>query len=151
MSNVFASIYEWLLYNMDYRLIFDCLYNGSGYGQLGLSLLLIPLLLFILYYWDSHLPWGNPYRKKFTWFIWLIIVAIIVVGSSYGIVYPAIMGSQDVSLQTALDDLTTGYYDFAQNFFVSISLLNGVYALLVGFLWSLLLKLKSVLHVHIPF
>ena len=151
MRYFFAMIYEWLLYNTKYNLLFKQLYQGNGYILLGLTLLFIPFLLFVLFYWDSRLPWGNPYRKKFNWFIWLIITAAVTIGASYAIVYPALFNSNDPALIQALNDPATNYVPFAEKLTLNISIINGVYSLITSFLWSLLLKQKSVLHIHIPF
>lgn len=151
MRDFFAMIYEWLLYDNNYSLLFNHLYQENGYILLGFALLLLPLLLFVLFYWDSRMPWGNPYRKKFNWIIWLIITAAATIGASYAIVYPALFNSNDPALIQAMNDPATYYWPFAEKLTLYISILNGVYSLLTSFLWSLLLKQKSVLHIHIPF
>jgi hypothetical protein len=152
MKDFFAMIYEWLLYDQNFNLLFKQLYQGNGYLLLGLSMLFIPLLLFILYYWDSRLPWGSPYRKKYSWIIWLIIAGAITIGVSYyAIIYPELFKSNNPALIQAMNTPQTGYIDFAERLMVNLSVLNGVYSLVTGFLWSLLLKQKSVLHIHIPF
>lgn len=153
MRDFFAMIYEieGLIYEQNYFLLFKELYRGNGYILLGLSMVFIPLLLFMLFYWDSRLPWGNPYRKKFNWIIWLVFTAAVVGGVSYAILYPALFNSGDPALIQAMSDPTTGYYVFAEKLTVHLSVLNGAYSLVTGFLWSLLLKQKSVLHIHIPF
>ena len=151
MKNFFAMIYEWLLYNQQYNLLFRQLYQGNGYLFCGLSLLFIPLLLFILFYWDSKTPWGNPYRKKIGWVVWLVVVAAVVVGVSYAITYSALFNSGNPALIQAMNNPSTGYTDFAKKLVAVLAILNGAYSLVIGFLWSLLLKQKSVLHIHIPF
>lgn len=151
MRDFFAMIYECFLYDNNYILLFNELYQGDGYILLGLALLLIPLLLFVLFYWDSRMPWGNPYRKKFSWFIWLFITAIVIIGVSYGIIYSALFSSSTPALIQAMNDPATFYWPFAEKLTLYIAILNGAYSLLVSFLWSLLLKQKSVLHIHIPF
>lgn len=151
MKNFFAMIYEWLLYDKNFNLLFRQLFQGDGYLFLGLSVLFLPMFLFMLFYWDSRFPWGNPYRKKFNWILWLVLTAAIVVGVSYAIIFPALFNSSDPALIQAMTNPATGYAVFAAGLTVKLSILNGVYSLLVGFLWSLLLKQKSVLHIHIPF
>lgn len=151
MRDFFAMIYECFLYENNYKLLFDQLFHGNGYVLLGLALLFLPFLLFVLFYWDSRMPWGNPYRKKFNWIIWLIITAAATIGASYAIVYPALFNSNDPALIQAMNDPATYYWPFAEKLTLYISILNGVYSLLTSFLWSLLLKQKSVLHIHIPF
>lgn len=151
MRDFFAMIYEWLVYDNNFSLLFEQLYQGNGYNLLGFAMLLLPLLLFVLFYWDSRMPWGNPYRKKFNWFIWLFITAVVTIGVSYGIVYPALFNSNNSNLIQAMNDPATFYWPFAERLTLNISILNGAYSLLVSFLWSLLLKQKSVLHIHIPF
>lgn len=153
MRDFFAMIYEieGLIFKPDFLFLFKELFLGNGYILLGLSLLFIPLLSFMLFYWDSRFPWGNPYRKKFNWFLWLVLTAAILTGVSYAIVFPALFYSSNPVLIDAMKDPATGYAVFAAGLTVKLSILNGVYSLLVGFLWSLLIKQKSVLHIHIPF
>lgn len=151
MKHFFAMIYEWLLWDKNYNLLFQELHQGNGYLLSGLAMLIIPLLLFIMFYWDSRLPWSNPYRKKFNWIIWLVLSAGVVVGVSYAIVYPALFNSGNPVLIQAIGNPSTGYDVFAEKLTVRLSVLNGAYSLVTGFLWSLLLKQKSVLHIHIPF
>lgn len=151
MSSVFAPIYECFLFDSRFVLLFKQLFLGKGYALLGLTLILLPLVFFIFYYWDSRLPWGNPYRKIFSWVIWLIVTAGVVFGISYGIVYSELFNSDNPALIQALSDPSTGYKVFADGLVLSLSILNGAYSLITGFLWSLLLKQKSALHIHIPF
>lgn len=151
MSSIFAPLYESILYDPNYQLIFNRLYEGSGYFVMGIILLLLPALLLMPFYWDYRFKYRNPYWGWKTWAIWLVASAAITAVLTYVLAYQFIFGSNDAALNEALNDPNLNYYGYAQWLVWVYALINAIGALITGFVHSLWLKLFSKLHIHIPF
>ena len=82
MNDAFATIYEtWFqIWNIDYNLIFQTLFDDGGYNMFGLSFILIPLVLWILFYF----VWKYPYGKFIHWLLWVLVTGLIVSGTTFG-------------------------------------------------------------------
>lgn len=151
MSSIFAPFYESFFYDSNYQLIFNQLYDGPGYFVLGIILVILPAIALMPFYWDNKLWYRNPYWGVFTWVIWMIAAALIVSILTYISAYQFIFNSNNGALNTALDDPNLNYYDYANWLVWMYTILNGVGALITGFIHSLWLKHTSKLHIHIPF
>lgn len=149
MKDIFATIYEtWFqLYDSQFDLIFRTLYYDGGYIMFGLSFILIPLILWLLFYY----VWPNPYGKFWHWLVWLIIIFLIVVGLTYGIANNEIFVSDNQALNDALADPESGYEQFAKTLPLKYALFNGILTIGVGFIYSLILKQFSKIQIHLPF
>ena len=149
MNDLFATIYEtWFqLYDSQFRLIFDTLYKDGGYVMFGLSFILIPLILWLLFYY----VWKYPYGKLRHWLVWLLITVLIVAGSTYGIANNEIFVSDNQALIAALADLESGYEQFAKTLPLNYALFNGILTIGIGFIYSLILKQFSKIQIHLPF
>jgi hypothetical protein len=149
MKDVFAPIYEtWFqLYDVKFRLIFDTLYNDDGYIMFGLLFILIPLVLWLLFYF----AWKCPYGKFWHWLVWLIVIFLLVAGSTYGIANNEIFASDNQALIDAINDPDTGYYTFAKTLPLKYALINGILATGVGLIFSLFYKQFSKIQMHLPF
>lgn len=149
MNNFFASIYESLfgLYDSSYALIFDTLFDEGGYIFLGVIFILIPFLFFALFYFS----WNYPYGKFWHWLLWLIVTSILVSSISWGISYNEIFFSNNQELNDALADPNSGYEDYALTLPIKYALFNGILGIVVGFLYSLILKQFSKIQIHLPF
>ncbi len=149
LNEIFATIYEtWFgLYNADYDLIFATLYDEGGYQKLGLSFVLIPLTCWLLFYY----VWKYPYAQLWHWLVWLLITAVIVAGISYGIANTEIFASNNQALNDALADESTNYKNYAETLPLTYSIYNGLFAIVLGFLYSLVMKQFSKIHTHLPF
>ena len=148
MKDIFATIYEtWFqLYDSQFSLIFDTLYN-AGYIMFGLSFILIPLILWLLFYY----VWNYPYGKLWHWLVWLIITFLIVAGSTFGIANNEIFVSVNQALIDALADPESGYEQFAKTLPLKYALFNGILTNGVGIIYSLVLKQFSKIQIHLPF
>ena len=149
MKEIFAPIYEtWFgLYNQAYDLIFRNLFQNDGYVEFGLSFILIPLICWLLFYY----VWNYPYGKILHWLIWLLITCIIVFGVTYSIANTQIFASGNQALNDAISDESTGYKKFAENLPLQYAFYNSLLALVIGLLYSLILKQFSKIQIHLPF
>lgn len=149
MKDLFAPIYEKMLgiFHQDYVLIFDQLYDKSGYIKLGLSFFLIPLICWFLFYYF----WKYPYGKIWHWLVWLFITVVIVSSISYGIANTEIFASDNQALNSAIAASSTGYQKYAEMLPLKYALYNGLLTLIVGFLYCLVMKQKSRIQMHLPF
>lgn len=141
MNDLFATIYEWLFYNQDYKVVFDELYNGgftSLYVQMGLLTLFGPFVAAIIFYF----AFKNPWLKWWHWLLWGIFSTFIVVGGiTFGICYNGLYGlSQEV--------INEG---FVKTLIWQLSLLNSLVSFVLYFIYGFLFKSKSKSQSHLPF
>ena len=144
----FATIYETIfgLYNAQFELIFNELYENGGYILLGLSFFTLPLFMFIIFY----LLWKYPYGKLWHWFFWLLITVVVTIGISWGIASNEIFSSDNQALNEALLDPDSGYIVYASTLPPKYALINGGMSLFLGFIYSLILKQFSKIQIHLP-
>jgi hypothetical protein len=149
IRELFATIYETLIgiYNSQFQLIFQTLYDFSGYIKLGLTVLVIPLLLWFLFYFFWHYPYG----KFWHWILWLIIIAASVFGCTYGIANHDIFASNNPALNEALKASSSGYKEYASNLILTYAIVNSLLSVPIGFIYSLFLKQFSKIQLHLPF
>ena len=118
--------------------IFTHIYDNNGYDMMFLILIGIPLLFFLVFYYLCR----NPYFTKTSWAIVLGISTLVVIGATYG-----------YSRELLIEYIFSGEIeeeDYTLNLTLFYSLLNGSLSLFVGFLWSLVLKQRSKLYMHLP-
>jgi len=149
MKDIFAPIYEtWFgIYEPNYRLIFDTLYNEGGYIYFGLAFILIPLVCWSLFYF----AWRYPYGKLWHWLLWMLIVIIIVFPSTWSIANTEIFASNNQALIDALNDPETGHKDYASSLPTHYGMINSLLALLLGIVYTLFMKRFSKIQTHLPF
>ena len=149
MNDLFATIYEtWFnLFNPKFDLIFAALYYDGGYVEFGLLFILLPLLLFLLFYY----VWKYPYGKFWHWSLWLLITTVIVSGLTYSIANSEIFASENKDLIKALNDPNSGFEQLAKTLIPKYALANGILTIGVGFIYSLILKQFSKIQIHLPF
>lgn len=149
MKDIFATIYEtWFqLWDPHFKLIFGTLFNDGGYIMFGLSFILIPLFLWLLFYY----VWNYPYGKFWHWLVWLLITVLIVASSTFGIANNEIFASNYQPLINALAASQSGYAQFAETLPLKYALINGLLTIVVGFIYSLILKQFSKIQIHLPF
>lgn len=148
MKEIFAALYEgWFnLYNADYHLIFDNLLENGGYIKLGLSLILIPLVLWFLFYF----LWKYPYGTYRSWLLWLLVVVVIVFSVTMSIARIEIFSSSNSSLIDALAFPGTGYETYASSLPGEYAKINLILALVVSLIYSLIMKQFSRIQAHLP-
>lgn len=149
MNDIFTTIYEalFVLYDSDFSLIFDTLYDYGGYNLLGLTVMLVPLIMFSAFYF----LWKYPYFKFWHWFLFLIFISIVTGGISWSISNNEIFMSDNEDLINALADPTSGFEYFAKTLPIKYALFNALLSLAVGFVYSLVLKQFSKINIHLPF
>ncbi|MCF8299330.1 MAG: hypothetical protein K9J13_17405 [Saprospiraceae bacterium] len=149
MNDIFAIIYETLfgLYESQFSLIFDTLYENGGYNLLGLTFILIPLIMFAAFYF----LWKYPYGKFWHWLLLLLIVFLVTGGISWGISNNEIFLSNNQALIDALADPESGYEEYANTLPIKYALFNGLLSIVAGFIYSLIMKQFSKIQIHLPF
>ena len=149
MNEFFGTIYDALfgIFNNLYFLIFQHLYENGGYIKLGLSFILIPLVCWLLFYY----LWKYPYGKLWHWLVWMAVIVLIVFGATYGIANTEILGSDNQALNEAIADASTGYGDYAATLPLKYAMANSLVALIIGFVYSLIMKQFSKIQLHLPF
>lgn len=139
-----ASFYEFFenmlgFFNNDYAIVFQTLYENGGYNDMGLILIIIPVIFLLLFY----LIWKYPYATIVHWFLYISLIALIVGGSTYGAVR--------LDVADYLVDTDPEVVDFTNSLVLKYTLLNIILALVISFLYSLILKLISKVQMHLPF
>lgn len=149
MREFFAMVYEtWFgLFNQAYNLIFRILFDDGGYIKLGLSFVLIPLICWGLFYF----VWKYPYGRIIHWLIWLLVSVIIVFGTTYATANISIFASNSQALNDALADASTGYKDYADTLPLMYATFNSLLTLVIGLIYSLIMKQFSKIQIHLPF
>ena len=148
MDELFGTIYDTVfgIFDNKYFLIFQHLYENGGYLKFGLSFILIPLICWILFYY----LWKYPYGKLWHWLIWIAITVFIVSVATYGIANNEILGSDNQALNEAIADTSTGYEDFAATLPLKYAFANCLMALIISFIYSLIMKQFSKIQIHLP-
>lgn len=126
MSDLFAPLFELgSLYTPPYSQV---LFDGLGYTLLGLSFILIPLFIMTLFYY----AWNPVFGR---WYHWLLMVGLASLVS--GLVASGILGGELAQFYGNPD------YTDAEFYTTIISLLIGIYALVMATLWSFIIRFKS--------
>jgi hypothetical protein len=147
--DLLAAIYETLfgLWNQAYDLIFTTLFNDGGYLKFVLAFVLIPLSCWFLFYF----VWRYPYGRWWHWLIWLIVITIIVFGTTWGIANSEIFASSNQDLIDALADPDSGYEAYANTLPLKYATINSILAVIISFIYSMIMKQFSKVQTHLPF
>lgn len=137
MNDFFAEIEE--VFGSVYLNAFsDELYNNQVYNLLGFSLFGFSLLWMITYYYVINHP---KYSTRLWWAIWTIIGGLITAVISYIISFNA-LSEIYFNNQKVLPYL---------NEFYTLSIINLFWSVILSFLFSIFLRLKSTNASHTPF
>jgi len=149
MNELFSAFYDSLfgIWNQNYPLIFSTLFDNGGYISLGLLFILVPLFLWLLFYY----AWRYPYARFWHWLLWLLITGLIVYICTWGLAHSEIFSSGNQALTEALNDPQSGYREYASRLPVKYACVNAGSALVLGFFYSLILKQFSKIQMHLPF
>ncbi len=154
MNNLFATIYEmWFgLWDENFQLIFNLMYDTNGYLKIGIIWLLVPIVLNALFYF----LWKNPHSKFWHWLVWQIVIGAIVLGVDWTIAenivfYPPQYWANAQQLLNAYGDPNSGYGDYASWLTMVYGLVSGGLALVMGFISSMIYKFFTKHHTHLPF
>ena len=149
MKEFFGAIYDTVfgIHSNDYYEIFQHLYDNGGYLKLGFSFILIPLLCWMIFYF----LWKYPYGKLWHWLLWLTFTILVVAGVTYGIANTELFGSNNQTLNELMADERNKYYSYAVKLPIKYALANSLLALVIGALYSILMKQFSKVQIHLPF
>lgn len=146
MKDFFASIYEQILYDGRFQLVYDAMFNDQGYIAIGFVFIAVPFIVIGIFYFERWLP----YLKAWHWLLAVAIGLIIVFASTVGIYNITIFGSGDQQLISALSNPDSGYYEHATTLRYYYAFYNMLLALIVSLLYSAIFKRFSKLHSHLP-
>ena len=140
-----AALYQlfeiWLgLYKEEYEYIFFELYKEGTYNIFGLSVLIPSLVILSLFYF----VYKNPYAKAFP--DYLISLLMAAVFSAFLTFY-----FSRVSLAAYLVDPEEEISAFASKLNWAYTIINFVLTIIISFLISFILRLKSKVQPQLPF
>ncbi len=115
----FENTFKW--FRQDFAFIFTDIYNTGAYDQMGLILIFFPLFALGLFYFLLK----YPYLKLWHWIGFVVIIAFIVGGTTYGFIRQV--------LANYILDPDEEIATFAQSLTVKYSFLNGSLSLLISF------------------
>jgi hypothetical protein len=149
MKEFFAFVYDTVfgVWNEACPVIFSTLYNESGYIRLGLLFILVPLVLWALFYY----AWRYPYGRFIHWLLWLFVTAGMVFVATWITAHDAVFHSGNQALQDALADPSSGYREYAGGLPPVYAWINTFLATVLGFIYSLVMKQFSKIQMHLPF
>jgi hypothetical protein len=81
----------------------------------------------------------------------MVFTVLIVFGATYSFANTEILSSDNQALKEALADASTGYGDYAATLPLKYALANSLLALVIGFIYSLIMKQLSKIQLHLPF
>ena len=142
MNDFFAMLYEGFNpLNLFYIEGFSAdMYDAEAYVLIGLIMLISSFVLEVAYYYVIA-NYGNFYKKSY-WFIWLLFIAII----NFIVAYHLSVVELENFYSSSPDDYP---YDFSQH--AIFSMVNLLWAVLFSFVFSITLKIKSVMGSRTPF
>lgn len=141
MNNFFAALYEGFHpLNLFYIEGFsDDMYESGIYPTIGSIMLCSSLLLMAVYYY--FISNYNGFSKKRFWGVWLLVIGVINFIAAYS--YSLVEMENFYSTSPQGSPYTTAHINF--------SMVNFLWAILFSFLFSLVLKFKSVRATKTPF
>lgn len=136
MNAFFAMLYEGfhpldLFYIPDFS---DSMFESGAYVTIGLIMIFSTLLMESIYYYLLS-SYGSLYKRVF-WFVWLLVIAIV----NFSVAY---YYSMDALEDNGMDYAFTDYFNF--------SMVNVLWATIFSFVFSLILKVKSIRGSRTPF
>lgn len=146
MKDFFASIYEQILYDGRYQLIYDAMYNDQGYISIGLTFLLIPLIVMALFYYERWFP----YLKAWHWVLTMLFGLVIVFASTVHFFNITIFGTANQQLAAMIANPESGYYEHASVLRYYYGFYNMFLAFVFTLIYSAIYKRFSKLHSHLP-
>jgi hypothetical protein len=142
MNDFFAAIYEGIppldiFYINNFS---NDMYNSGVYVLIGLIMIFSSFSLTALYYFAIS-NYNNLYKKIY-WFIWILIIGII----NYFVGYYNSLKSIE---NTYINSSNGHPYGFIQYF--TYSMVNVIWSIILCFIFSLVLKIKSTRASKTPF
>ncbi len=139
----FSPFYEFFenllgLFDTNFSIVFQTLFNNGGYNTMGFILIGIPLVFLILFYF----LWKYPYATFWHWFIYIGFIALIVAGLTYSMV------SSGISKMLVHSNPLIA--EFSESLVLSYTILNACLSLIVSFIYSLILRKFSKIQMHLP-
>ena len=142
MNDSFAAIYEWF-FNYDYCLtLLDEMNNGKEYSKIFFLSLIINLSAVLLFYKVFN-PSGKQRPK---WFLLLAVNFLISFIISWGII------NSNVEVMKYMENYSVDSNSISgDSFKFQMSILNGIYSLVLTLVFSIGSKFLSKVNKHNPF
>ena len=142
MNNLFAPIYEgfypWDIFRIDG--FSDDMYDSGTYAVIGWFLILSSAFSVLLFYYFLS-NYGSWYKRIY-WFSWILIICVV----NFIAAYYISVGEMDEFYSKSENGSPWG---FSEHF--SFSMVNVLWAALLGFVLSILLKKWSIKASRTPF
>ena len=134
MNSGFATLYENFLgiFDQRFKIIFFTLFDEGSYTYIGLCFIVPAFILLLLFYYF----WSYPYSKLWHWILCHLIILLVTFGLTWSLSNQFIFNSNNQQLIDLLSNPQSGYEE---------------YALILGFLFSLIMKQFSKAQIHLPF
>jgi hypothetical protein len=142
MNDFFAILYEGTFLGDIFYLdgFSNDMFQANAYMAIGLIMLISSAILELIYYYFIS-NYGNFYKKRF-WSIWILIIGLINFAAAYY--------QSTIAIEDFYSTSTEGSpYSFTEHF--TFSMVNVLWAIIFSFLFSLVLKIKSVKASKTPF
>ncbi|MBG6062688.1 magnesium-transporting ATPase (P-type) [Flavobacterium sp. CG_9.1] len=142
MNDFFAILYEGTFLGDLFYLdgFSNDLFEANAYMSIGLIMLISSAILELIYYYFIS-NYGGFYKKRF-WLIWILVIGIINFATAYY--------QSTVAIEDFYSTSTEGSpYSFTEHF--TFSMVNVLWAIIFSFLFSIVLKIKSVRASKTPF
>lgn len=142
MNDFFATLYDGfhpldLFYIQNFS---DDMYESGIFSIIGLIMLSTSLVLIASYYY--FISNYNGFFKKRYWFIWILVIGIVNFISAY---FYSVTAMEDF-YSTSSDGSPHSITDH-----INFSMVNLLWAIIFSFLFSMVLKFKSVCASKTPF
>lgn len=146
MNDFFANIYEQVLYQGKYQLVYTAMYENHGYIMIGFIFLIVPFIMLALFYFERWMP----YLKARHWLLAIAIGLVIVIVSTVSVFNLTVLATGNQNLASLLANPDSGYYEHATTIRYYYGFYNVLLAFLVSLIYSALYKRFSKLHSHLP-
>lgn len=146
MKDFFAIIYENVLYNGSYDLIYTAMFDDQGYISIGLAFIFIPFAFLAVFYFERWMP----YLKAWHWILTVLIGLVVVFASTVGLFNITIFGTGNQQLANLIASPGSGYNEHASSLRYYYGFYNMFLAFIVSLIYSAIFKRFSKLHSHLP-
>lgn len=149
MNSGFATLYENFLgiFDQQFKLIFYTLFEEGSYTYIGLCFIVPTFILLLIFYYF----WSYPYSKLWHWILCIFIIILVTFGLTWSLSNEFIFNSDNQQLINLLSNPESGYEDYALTLPLKYAMWNAVFALFLGFLFSVIMKQFSKAQIHLPF
>ncbi|MCF6297998.1 MAG: hypothetical protein L3J08_08455 [Flavobacteriaceae bacterium] len=141
MNDILVILYEIFFDWNTYQDLIKYVFNNFDFGKIGWVLLLVPLIILFVFYKF----WEPMRRQRLMWVITVIVISIIAYATTSGILY------NNNSILQHIGNYTGDGGPDADYFIFQMSMISALYAFILSFLESMIIKNISTNNSHNPF